>query len=161
MKENGRFQETVKFCFLVAIGLLCSFGLFGQKAGFYVNQKYAQHLESNRTTGRAEVAFFALQMEQKDSSCIQLKQYKSIDSTRLIYANRFLEEQYCWASNLGKYVAPCQRPKSEGLFRHQHTEGENWLAFQADNQSLLLKRCGWARAKNQFVQADSSRFFRK
>ncbi|GAB5551159.1 MAG: hypothetical protein Sapg2KO_07500 [Saprospiraceae bacterium] len=151
----------IKFYLLVSIGLLCSLGLTAQKAGFYVNQKYAQHLESNRTTGRAEVAFFALQIEQKDSSCLKLKEFKSIDSTRLIYANRFSEEQYCWQPSLGKYIAPCKRPKSEGLFRHQHTEGENWLVFQVDDQSLLLKRCGWARAKNQFIQADSSRFFRK
>jgi hypothetical protein len=136
------------------------FGLNAQIDGFYINQKYGQHLESDRTTGRSEVAFFAIFIEKKDT-CLSLRQYQRIDSTRHIYTQHYLEEQYSWRAELSKYVAPCQRKPSQGLLRHQHTEGQNWLTFQEEEQSVILKRCGWIKAENQFIPADSLRFFQK
>lgn len=131
---------------------------FTQEANFYVSNRYQEHFAAEKTTGRSEVAFFAVSINPKDS-CLQVKQYRRINENRYIDPEFVSTELYCWDEHLALYSAACQRGPSEGLLKHQHTEGENWIKLGQD--SIQLRRCGWVRTVNTFILADSLTYLQK
>ena len=131
--------------------------LFAQ-SDFYVSQRYAKHFLKSMQTGRAEVAYFAIQLSKQDS-CINVKQYGYKNQQNRIIADSYKIRTYCWNSDLEKYTSSCTRAPQGGLFKHQHSEGEEWIQFDEENQLVQLKRCGWAKAINRFIEADSSSYF--
>ena len=134
--------------------------LTGQNSDFYVNKRYAKHFAEGRKTGRAEVAYFATQLNQSDSVW-HLKEYLSIGEDRKLNLVHYKEEHYSWDVDLQKWVTPCMRQLGGGLFRHYHTEGENWIRLDSTNQQLEMKRCGWAKSVNIFIKAEKEVYMRK
>ena len=131
----------------------------GQSASFFVNERYIKHKSEDRITGRAELAYYAIRAIPKND-CWVISCYGNTNSENRIDPNYAQERIYCTQTDTPKLTSPCTRKPSEGLFKHYHSEYEEWIEWESDT-TLLLRRCGWAKRVNRFILVDANEYFQK
>lgn len=70
------------------------------------------------------------------------------------YVSKRYQEKLEQKKRTGRGEVACLRRPSAGLLRHQDTEGQNWISFSPNSDTLYLRRCGLIRTENNFILAD-------